>query len=590
MYKAKHDSNQSSSFPELAELMAGMTSSGDDYLCAQKLNGMRVNILADQAYVGPTPCDYSPAMVIYGPDNTPVNVLAMISNADGDFEDVLIPGATLAGCSGRIGAASATIIVVETFAAGLALHHATGHGVVVVLYAANIGTVVKSLKQRYPEASIVICAGKHEGPDGRSNMRNVGSAALASDDCMIAVPAPAVTFDELYRTHGEEAVAGQVAARAPANSFAFTPASRFVAQVMQDAPMLWPNPINGASMMETLVAQAQKHIVMTDEEFTAFALWVLFTYTIDVARVSPVLAIRSPIKRCGKTSAMTLLAGLAASPYSVSNISVAILYRLVDEKRPTLLLDESDTYLGESDKTMIGILNSGHTRTNAHVARMDQGKVRSFSTFCAKAIAGIGENPHTLKDRSIEIRLRRKLPDELVSKYVPSCNDEIVALRAQIARWAHDNKGRIAEAKPMPANLDNDRHKDNWEPLLAIAECLSGDWLQKAYQAAQALSKTHDDTKCGGEELLRDIRKAFDSECTNKLATIKLIEILCSDREGPWATYANTKPITPREVSNLLAVFDIASKNLRTSSGVVKGYEITQFADAFARYVRHPSS
>lgn len=588
MFKPNHDATQQSKSLELDELIAGMKSSGYEYLCDEELNGMPVKILPDQTYIGAIKCDYSPAMVIYGPNNTPVNVLAIVPIPGGGCEDVLIPGAPLAGCYGRIGAASAIIVVVETFAAGLALHHATGHGVAVALYAENIGTVVLSLKQRYPKASIVICAGKHEGPDGRSNMRSVSGAALAAN-CLIAVPGPSATFDELYRRHGGTAVAGQLAVPAPPQSLPFTDVNRIAFQDIPDAPMLWPNPINGPSMMGALIAQAKKHIVMTEEDFTALALWVLFTYTIDVARVSPVLAIRSPIKRCGKTSAMTLLAGVVAAPYSVSNISVAVLYRLVDEKRPTLLLDESDTYLGDGDKTMIGILNSGHTRTNARVARMDQGKVRSFSTHCAKAIAGIGENPHTLKDRSIEIRLRRKLPDELVSKYVQSPNDEIVALRAQIARWAHDNRRRIADARPEPANLDNDRHEDNWEPLLAIAACLGEDWLQKAYLAAHALSKTHDDTNCGGEELLRDIRNAFESECTIKLATTRLIEILCSDREGPWASFASTKPITPRDVSNLLADFDIASKNLRIGAAVVKGYEIIQFEDAFARYVRDAS-
>lgn len=142
----------------------------------------------------------------------------------------------------------------------------------------------------------------------------------------------------------------------------------------------------------------------------------------------------------------------------------------------------------------------------------------------------------------------------------------------------------------MPANLDNDRHEDNWEPLFAIAACLSEEWLEKAYQAAHALSKSHDETKCGGEELLRDIQNAFESECTSKLSTVRLIEILCSDREGPWTSFAGTKPITPRDVSNLLAAFDIASKNLRIGGGVVKGYEFAQFEDAFARYVRHPSA
>ncbi|MGX9717106.1 DUF3631 domain-containing protein [Janthinobacterium lividum] len=571
----------------VTDVIADMSCNVDDhnYLSAHGLDGMSVNVLANDAYFGPTQCDYSTAIVIYSPEKHPINVMAMVRNVCGVYEDVLIPGARLAGCYGRIGAPSATILVVETFAAGMVLQHATGFGVAVALYAENIGSVALSLNRTYPEALLVVCAGKHEGIEGRSNMRNVTAAAVLVGG-LIAVPKGAPTFDELYRLHGAAAVVEQVANATEPQDFADTHANQVANRDIPDPPMLWPNAINGPSMMSALVAQLARHIVMTAQDFVALALWILFTYTVDVARVSPVLAIRSPIKRCGKTSAMTLLAGLVAKPYPLSNITTAVLFRVVDEYSPTLLLDESDTYLGESAKLMTGILNSGHTRSHAHVARMEQGKIRRFSTFSAKAIAGIGGMPSTVSDRSITINLRRKLPNELVSKYVSLPNDAIVALRAQIARWADDNRSRIANARPAPANLDNDRHEDNWEPLFAIAECLGGGWLEKAYQAAHALSKSHDEIKCGGEELLRDIQKAFNSACTSKLATSTLIGILCTDREGPWSSYANAKPITPREVSNLLTDFNIVSKNLRFGTDVVlKGYELAQFEDAFARYI-----
>lgn len=576
---------------ELTDLMAEMFYGEDnnEYLNAHGFEGMTVNVLNNNAYFGPTQCDYSTAMVVYSPDKHPTNILAMVRSARGAYEDVLIPGAKLAGCYGRIGASSPTILIAETFAAGMALQHATGFGVAVALYAENIGTVASDLKRSFPEASLIICAGKHEGDQGRSNMRNVTTAAALVGG-LIAVPKGAATFDELYRLEGAAAVVEQVASATGPHGFAGVHVSQVANGDIPDPPMLWPNAINGPSMMSAVVAQLARHIVMTAEDFDALALWILFTHTIDAARVSPILAIRSPIKRCGKTSAMTLLAGLVAKPYPLSNTTAAVLFRVTDTDRPTLLLDESDTYLGDSAKPMTGVLNSSHTRPTAYVSRIEQGKVKRYSTFCAKAIAGIGNMPSTLSDRSIEIRLRRKLPDELVAKYVSAPNDEIVALRSQIARWADDNLSRIADARPSPANLDNDRHEDNWEPLLAIAECLGGGWLAKAYKAAHTLSKTHDEIKCGGEELLRDIQKAFNSECTSRLTTNRLIELLCADREGPWSSFANTKPITPRDVSNLLAAFDIASKNLRFVEGVLKGYELSQFEDAFARYVRDQPS
>jgi putative DNA primase/helicase len=576
---------------DLAELLVGVSTVRVEhpYLDALKLQGTAVNVLTSSTEVRATEYDDSAALIIYGPDKQPANVLLMALNANGYYEDVTIPGAPLAGCYGRIGPMSDCLLVVETFAAGLALHRATGYGVAVVLYAENVETVAKYLAQNYPDAQLILCAGKHEGQDGRNNMRHFTAAALAVDG-LVAIPQPVSTFDELHRLHDEKAVKQAVMAAVKPLTSSFDHSSQVSDSDMAIPTMLWPNPVSGASLMIALIAELKKYIVMTVDDFTAMALWIFFTHIFDVARVSPVLAIRSPIKRCGKTSAMNLLAALVSKPYSVSNITAPVLYRLVNKYSPTLLLDESDTYLDDSAKMMTGILNSGHTRTNAQVARMDQGKITRFSTFCPKAIAGIGNMPSTLLDRSIVLRLRRKLPDEAVSKFVPRPNDEMVALRAQIARWANDNRSSLASILPTPANLENDRYEDNWEPLLAIAESLGSDCLVMAYQAARTLSNTHDEIKCSGEELLRDIQKAFDHIGTAKISTAKLIDALCSDREGPWSSYSNGKPITARHISNLLADFDITSKNLRFDIGILKGYERVEFEDSFARYVSDKSS
>ena len=61
-----------------------------------------------------------------------------------------------------------------------------------------------------------------------------------------------------------------------------------------------------------------------------------------------------------------------------------------------------------------GILNSGHSRRLAVVIRTvgDEHEARTFSTWCAKAIALIGKLPDTLEDRSIIIRMRRRAPDD----------------------------------------------------------------------------------------------------------------------------------------------------------------------------------
>ena len=81
-------------------------------------------------------------------------------------------------------------------------------------------------------------------------------------------------------------------------------------------------------------------------------------------------------------------------------------------------MDEADTYLEQRGDEFRGILNSGHTRDAAVVWRADGVKYdpKGFSTWAPIAIAKIGKLPETLASRSIIIPMRRKRPDELVTR------------------------------------------------------------------------------------------------------------------------------------------------------------------------------
>ena len=123
-------------------------------------------------------------------------------------------------------------------------------------------------------------------------------------------------------------------------------------------------------------------------------------------------------------------------PVPASNISSASLFRAVEEFRPTLIIDEAETFLKENEE-LRGILNAGHRQSNAYVIRTvgDDHKPRFFSTWCPKAFALIGRLPDTLEDRSIVIPMRRRAAGETVERLrldrldledlkdsVPSCN------------------------------------------------------------------------------------------------------------------------------------------------------------------------
>src|SRR5262249_56004212 len=114
----------------------------------------------------------------------------------------------------------------------------------------------------------------------------------------------------------------------------------------------------------------------------------------------------SRTKGCGKTTVLIILCYLTPRSELASNVSPSALFRYIEETRPTLLIDEADSFVKDNEE-LRGILNSGHTKAAAYVIRNvevnGEHKPRRFSTWAAKAIATIRELADTLEDRSIII-------------------------------------------------------------------------------------------------------------------------------------------------------------------------------------------
>jgi len=65
---------------------------------------------------------------------------------------------------------------------------------------------------------------------------------------------------------------------------------------------------------------------------------------------------------------------------------------------------------------------------------------------------------------------------------------------------------------------------------------------------------------------------------------------LCGHQEEPhysrsWAEYAEGRPLTPRQLAQLLAGFRIRAKQIRQGAATRKGYLRADFTDAFRRYL-----
>ena len=180
-------------------------------------------------------------------------------------------------------------------------------------------------------------------------------------------------------------------------------------------PELWPELVDGAALLDELACTYRRFVSLPDGGAEALALWIIFTYALEAFDVAPILALCSPLKRCGKTTTEELTAALAKRPLAAANISVATLYRTVEQFAPTLIVDEADTFL-LYNLALRGVINSGHTRATAFVIRTAGHEPRLFSTWGARMIALIGRLPATLEDRAIVLPLRRRAPGETVER------------------------------------------------------------------------------------------------------------------------------------------------------------------------------
>jgi putative DNA primase/helicase len=366
------------------------------------------------------------------------------------------------------------------------------------------------------------------------------------------------------------------------------------AQAIEDTEALphwvvgpWDVAVDGAELLDDIKKMFRRYIVLPQGADIAIALWVLHAWTFDAGDISPFIVFVSPTKRCGKSNTMIILYYLTPRSEFTSNISPSALFRRIQDARPTLIIDEGESFLNNNEE-MRGILDSGHTKATAYVHRTveinGEHKPRRFSTWAPKAIATIGSLKDTLEDRSIIIPLQRKPKTADVARLRKRDNDEFALLRRRAARWAADNFSKLTDPEPhIPAVL-NDRAADNWRPLLAIAELAGDEWLKLARDAACLLSGEGHESTSRNVELLADIREAFGD--LDVMTSANLVAKLTSDPERPWADWKRGKPLTQRQLASLLRPFGIISVNVRPEIGAQgKGYRRIDFEEAWTAYL-----
>lgn len=363
-----------------------------------------------------------------------------------------------------------------------------------------------------------------------------------------------------------------------------------------------PQPVDGAELLTGIADFVNIYVHLPIPAASTVALWIVMTWLHDRLDLSPFLHLTSPTHRCGKSALLEVVGTLVHRPLMTSHATVAAIFRLIERDAPTLLLDEIDQRFHAADTAaLIGIVNSSQRRQSAYIDRCAGGDhdVISFTTWCPKAFAGIGQLPRTVMDRSIILRLERQ-PPGTAPRWRDHDRDLVTALQGRILRWVTDNGDRVLAARAGVTFPDalHDRARDAWEILLAIGHVAGGEWAGgsgRAWAACVYVDADAEDEGGPEEQLLADLRAVFHTEGDPPaLPTRSILDALNQMESRPWSSGEKGKPLTAQGLAKLLKPFKVAPTTVRLAGGhILKGYKYDDLDPLWKVYcpgVSHPMS
>jgi hypothetical protein len=359
-------------------------------------------------------------------------------------------------------------------------------------------------------------------------------------------------------------------------------------EIVKSAVLWEPAGACGEGLLRHVEEFVARFLILPQGSLLPVVAWTIATFMFETFEAFPYLCLLSPTKQCGKTRTTEVLSLLAANAYRTVNISEAALFRLIEEHKPTLILDEAEALTGKSDRAeaIRSLLNAGNRR-NTIVPRCqgNSHELKLFSIYCPKVIAAIGSCPDTIRDRSIVLTMQRKKPGEQIERFLQRrVEPEAQTLKGKLESFMGRHSAEIQRAyESLDLDFLQDRDAEGWEPLFAVVRVADPSRWDELRRCALKLT---------GDKAATDIH---DNLCLRLLAdldtiwpegqpaafTSELIGSLKAIEESPWQEVE----LTPRKLAHFLRPFGIEPRQVRVGERTAKGYDFEELEAAFIRYL-----
>jgi hypothetical protein len=300
----------------------------------------------------------------------------------------------------------------------------------------------------------------------------------------------------------------------------------------------------------------------TQAALDAATLWLAHTHVVDddgrlAFSTTPRLVFISDEPASGKSTALAMVCELAHNGQILIDVTAPQFAEEMYENHLTAGIDEIDILFGtgRAKEVLRSLLNAGYKRKTAWWGRAKQDKKCIFGPV---AMAGLGrkykasDELKALRDRTIQITMAQGREPEV---YRDREHDlQAADLRKVLGKWAKRHTPEIVTSWPdMPDDVEN-REREKWEPLLAVADEAAGHWPESARAACLELA-LGDQTNAPveptpRERLLDDLRVIFGG--AEKMPTAQIVRRLYDLPGGQWRKLWPSETNAPRELSTLL--------------------------------------
>ena len=211
---------------------------------------------------------------------------------------------------------------------------------------------------------------------------------------------------------------------------------------------------------------------------TVLALWTLMSYVYPIWPAVPYLSIGGPLGS-GKSRVFDILVNLVFRPTVSSNMTAPCLFRTLDSRGGTLLLDEAERLRSQGPEVaeIMSILLAGY-KAGQKAQRLEKVgesfNLVNFDVFGPKAIACINELPPALASRCIRLTMFRAprascKPGRRIDTYPKwgSIRDEL-----HCTALVFGNELTELARRPIRCEGLHGRDLEIWAPLLQLAQFL----------------------------------------------------------------------------------------------------------------------